>query len=115
VASNLYPPSSVVNIFSNWLRDIDLKDRILIWVEAVALLWSVWLCGNDMAFNSKIRLICRTRVIFSVLTNSDHGISSKTGTPCSIYEGVLLFEQVVKDIFLPYGWRHSLWIGPHVP
>jgi hypothetical protein len=41
-----------------------------------------------MVFNSKIRLICRTRVIFSVLTNSDHGISSKTGTPCSIYEGV---------------------------
>jgi hypothetical protein len=38
IASNLYPPSSMPNIFGNWLHGIDKRDRIHIRVEAIALL-----------------------------------------------------------------------------
>ena len=47
VASNLYPPSSVANIFGNWLHGLDHTLRKDIRVGAIALLWSLWLCRND--------------------------------------------------------------------
>jgi hypothetical protein len=53
MASNLYPPSSVVNMFDNWLRGIHNKFRILILVGALALIWSLWLRRNDLVFNGK--------------------------------------------------------------
>lgn len=53
VASGLYPPRSVANIFGNWLYRIDHKFRILIRVGALAVTWSLWLCRNDKVFNDK--------------------------------------------------------------
>jgi len=53
VASNLYPPRNVANMFSNWLRGIDHKCRNLIRVGAIAVIWSLWLCRNDSVFNGK--------------------------------------------------------------
>jgi hypothetical protein len=53
MASNLYPPSDVANMFGNWLWGIDNKYRILISVGAQALIWLLWLCRNDLIFNGK--------------------------------------------------------------
>jgi hypothetical protein len=53
VASSLYPPTSVANIFGNWLYGIDLRFRRLIRVGALAIIWSLWLCRNDKVFNDK--------------------------------------------------------------
>jgi hypothetical protein len=53
VASGLYPPHSVANIFGNWLHGIDHKFRILLRVGAIAIIWSLWLCRNDKVFNDK--------------------------------------------------------------
>ena len=58
VASNLYPPSSVANIFGNWLHDIDHKYIILLRVGAIAIIWSLWLCRNDKVLMTKILLSC---------------------------------------------------------
>ena len=54
VASNLYPPRSVTNIFGNWLHGIDKRFRKLIRVGALAIIWSLWLCRNDKVFNDKL-------------------------------------------------------------
>ena len=54
VPSNLYPPTSVANIFGNWLHGIDHKFRKHIWVGAIALLWLLWLCRSDRVFNAKL-------------------------------------------------------------
>jgi hypothetical protein len=53
VASGLYTPTSIANIFENWLHGIDYKYMILLRVGAVALIWSLWLCRNDKFFNDK--------------------------------------------------------------
>jgi hypothetical protein len=38
-ASGLYPPSSIPNVFGNWVHDIDYKYKILLRVGAIALIW----------------------------------------------------------------------------
>ena len=59
VASNLYPPTSLANIFGNWLHGIYHKFRKHIQVGAIALLWSLWLCRNDRVLMLNILLLCR--------------------------------------------------------
>jgi hypothetical protein len=41
VASGLYTPTSIANIFGNWLHGIDYKFLILLRVGAMALIWSL--------------------------------------------------------------------------
>ena len=53
IGSNLYPPRSVANIFGNWLHGVDSKERTIIRVGALAVIWSLWLCRNDKVFNDK--------------------------------------------------------------
>ena len=50
IASTLYPPISVANIFGNWLNGIYKRDRVYIRVGAISLLWSLWLCRNSVIF-----------------------------------------------------------------
>jgi hypothetical protein len=40
-ALGLYTPTTVANIFGNWLHGIDYKYRILLRVGAMALIWSL--------------------------------------------------------------------------
>jgi hypothetical protein len=53
VATSLYPPTSVTNIFGNLLHDIDLRFGTFIRVRAFAMICSLWLCRNDKVFNDK--------------------------------------------------------------
>jgi hypothetical protein len=53
VASTLYPPRSIANIFGNWLNGIEHRFKKHIRVEAIAFIWSLWLCRNDKVFNDK--------------------------------------------------------------
>ena len=64
IASNLYPPTSVANIFGHWLDGISNRYKTLIRVGAYALLWSLWLCRNDLVFNGKN---CSSLQVFSVV------------------------------------------------
>jgi hypothetical protein len=53
LASTLYQPSSVANIFRNRLNSVDHRFKKHIRVEAIAVIWSLWLCRNDEVFNDK--------------------------------------------------------------
>jgi hypothetical protein len=44
VASSMYPPTNVANVFGSWLHGIDLMFRTLIRVGALAVIWLLWLC-----------------------------------------------------------------------
>jgi hypothetical protein len=43
VASTLYPPRSITNIFGNWLNDTDHWFKKHIRVGVIACIWSLWL------------------------------------------------------------------------
>ena len=52
IASNVYPPTSVANIFGHWLDGVSNRFKTLLRVGAYALLWSLWLCRNNLVFNN---------------------------------------------------------------
>ena len=111
VASNLYPPSSVANIFGNWLHGIDVKFRILLRVGAITLIWSIWLCRNDKVFNDKnfslMQVIYRcTHLLHS--WSSLHRVEFRD----LFMEVSIRLEDAVRDFFIPHGWRHSFRIDP---
>jgi hypothetical protein len=44
VASSMYPPTNIANLFRSWLHGIDLIFRTLIKVGTLAVIWLLWLC-----------------------------------------------------------------------
>jgi hypothetical protein len=52
-ASTLYQPTSIANIFGNWLNGVDDRFKKHIRVGAIAIIWSLWLCKNDKVFFNK--------------------------------------------------------------
>jgi hypothetical protein len=63
VASTLFSPCSITNIFGNWLNGIDNRFKKHNRVGAIAFIWSLWLYRNDKVFNDKnfsiLQVICR--------------------------------------------------------
>ena len=111
VGSNLYPPSSVANIFGNWLHGIDHKYIILLRVGAIVIIWSLWLCRNDIVFNNKnfslLQVIYRD-------TNTLHSWSSLQRVEFRdlFMEVYSRLEDTARDCFSQHGWQHNLQIGP---
>jgi hypothetical protein len=111
VASDMYPLTSIANIFGNWIYDIDSKYRILLRVGAMALIWLLWLCRNDKVFGNKssslLQVIYRcacTLWLWSQLDRSeDHDLFSEVCTR---------LEDTARDIFSHHEWQHNLRIGP---
>jgi hypothetical protein len=114
VASNLYPPSSVSNIFGNWLHGIDIRDRIHIRVGAIALLWSLWLCRNKMVFESKMST--PMQVIFHCARLLQEWSALQRQEYQHLYVQVCSrLEQVARDVFTLHGWQHSLRLEASIP
>jgi hypothetical protein len=110
-ASSLYPPTSVANVFVNWLHGIDLRFRTLLRVGAIAVIWSLWLCRNDKVFYDKNCSILQ--VIYRCTA------TLRLSSPLQRLENRDLFTEVctrleatARDIFSPHGWPHNLRIGP---
>ena len=59
VAWCLPKPSSVSNMFGNWLNGIPKHYKPVVLVGAAAFCWSVWRCRNTVVFDKKNILSCR--------------------------------------------------------
>jgi hypothetical protein len=111
VASNLYPLTSVANIFGNWLHGIDLMFRTLIRVGALAVVWSLWLCRNDKIFidknSSLLQVISRCAGILRLWSPLEwmdhHDLFTEVCTR---------LEVTARDTFSLHGWPHNLRIAP---
>ena len=111
IASNLYPPTSVANIFGHWLDGIPNRFKTLIWVGAYALLWSLWLCRNNLIFNDKNA--SPLQVIFRC-THSLHTWSTlQQAEHQPLFKAVCTrLEQAAMEVFSQHGWQHNLRIHP---
>jgi hypothetical protein len=67
VASTLFPPRNITNIFGNWLNEIDNRFKKHIRVGAIAFIWSLWLCRNDKVFSNKNSSILQ--IIYKGISN----------------------------------------------
>jgi hypothetical protein len=80
VAFNVTPPISVTHLFGTWLTGIEPKTVAHIRVGVCALLWAIWNCRNDVAFNRQtitifLQVIFRASAwihTWSLLNHVDH-------------------------------------------
>ena len=48
---NISPPTSIANMFGNWLAGIDKETKARIRIVVYAFVWAIWNCRNDIVFN----------------------------------------------------------------
>jgi hypothetical protein len=103
VASTLFPPRSITNIFGNWLKKH-------IRVGAIAFIWSLWLCRNDKVFNDKnssfLQVIYRATGTLRLWSSLQHLQDRDLYT-----EVCARLEATARDTFSQHGWPHSLRIS----
>jgi hypothetical protein len=113
VASTLFLPRGITNIFGNWLDGIDNRFKKHIRVGAIAFIWSLWLYRNDNVFNDKnssilqviYRAIGTLRLWSSLQRLEDRDLFMEVCT---------CLEATARDTFSQYGWPHSLRIDAPV-
>ena len=101
IASNLYPPRSVTNIFDNCLNGVDSRLTLLFRVGAIDVIWSLWLCRNDKVFNDKNTSLMQ--VIYLTVYGYDPFMVTSTACGASqpVYGGVFAFGGCGMGFFLP--------------
>jgi hypothetical protein len=109
--TTLYQPTSVANIFGNWLNGVDDRFKKNIRVGAIAIIWSLWLCRNDKVFYNKtssllqvIYQCTRTLRLWSSL--------QKMENRDLFMEVCSQLEATTRDTFSLHGWQHELRIRP---
>jgi hypothetical protein len=104
---NLPPPTSITNMFGNWLNGIPKNDKARLRVGVSALCWSIWTCCNNMIFNKQkhtnfLQVICLAAYwihMWSYLLPVDQRELMAIG-----YNRLLM---VAQDFFFwATGWRH---------
>jgi hypothetical protein len=109
VASTLFPPCSITNIFGNWLNGIENRFKKHIRVGAIAFIWSLWLCRNDKVFNDKnssiLQVIYTLRLWLSLQRPQDRDF---------YMEVYARLKATARDTFSQHRWSHSLRIGATV-
>uniref|UniRef100_A0A452YE56 Reverse transcriptase zinc-binding domain-containing protein n=1 Tax=Aegilops tauschii subsp. strangulata TaxID=200361 RepID=A0A452YE56_AEGTS len=111
IASSLYPPTSVANIFGHWLDGISNRFKTLLRVGAYALLWSLWLYRNDFVFNDKNA--SPLQAIFRCTHSLRMWSMLQRAEVQPLFKAVYTrLEQVATEVFTQHGWQHNLRIGP---
>jgi hypothetical protein len=109
VASTLFPPRSIANIFGNWLNGIDNRFKRHIRVGAIDFIWSLWLCRNDKVFNDKTSSILQ--VIYQGISTLRLWSSLQRVKDRHLFmEVCACLEAMERDTFSQHGWSHSLRI-----
>jgi hypothetical protein len=85
---NLVSVCSITNIFGNWLNSIDNRFKKHIRVEAIAFIWSLWLCRND-CLTIKTFLFCRLSTELLV-----HSVCDRL---CSVHMIATFIRRYVHD------------------
>ena len=109
MASNLYQPTSVANIFGNWLNGIDNKLRTILRVGALAVIWSLWLCRNDKIFSDK-NFTCLQVLYRCTCILLSWSILQRVEYQGLFMEACAQLEAVVTDISIQHGWPRDLCI-----
>jgi hypothetical protein len=67
VATNLYPPCSISNMFNSWLRGLNKDLKQLVLLGAPAFCWAIWRHRNGIVFERKT-----TTNVLQVLHSATH-------------------------------------------
>ena len=114
MASKLYPPKFVANVFGNWLFGIDKRFKTIIRVGALAVIWSLWLCRNDKIFNDKNCSLMQ--VIYITTTTLRSWVPLQGPVHRDLFmEACTRLEDTAREFLSQLGWQHNLRLGPPAP
>ena len=111
ITFNIIPPLTISHMFDSWLAGVAPKTAAHIRVGACALLWALWNCRNDVAFNRQtitnfLQVIFRASTwihTWSLLCRVDHR--------AHVDIGCRRWEMVARDTYNRFGWRSNNMIG----
>ena len=111
IAFNITHPNSVSTLFGTWLVGIESETAGHIRVGVCALLWAIWNCRNDLAFNRTpsihfLQVLFRATALirmWSLLTPTEARERLVTGS--------VRWEMVARYIFNRFGCRSCNRIG----
>ena len=103
---SIAPPTSIPNLFGNWLHGVSKKDKAQIRVGACALLWAIWNKRNDNIFNKP-----NASSFMQVIAMATHWIHmwswlQKEEQKKDMDSGCNRLEMVARDLCSRFGWRH---------
>jgi hypothetical protein len=104
---NLSPPSSITNLFGNWLIGLDRINKARIRVGVSALCWSIWNFRNNIIFNGK-----ESTNFLQVIFKMAHWIRLwrfllPVEQRACMDSGCNRLLMVAQDIFYQATWRHT--------
>jgi hypothetical protein len=73
-------------MFGTWLKDLNSRLKSLIWVEACALCWAIWLSRNVVVFdNAQVSTPLQVALdkVLNIVTERGGQTSSKMGLSCA--------------------------------
>ena len=107
IAFNITPLTTVDVVCGTWLSGIESTLARHIRVGVCALLWTIWLCRNDLVFN-RISQIHFLQVIFrATAVIRSWWLLTPMEAREHLVTGSIRWEMVARDIFNQFGWR--LW------
>ena len=104
---NVYPPTSIANLFGTWLNGIDKVTKARIRIGVATILCAIWNCRNDIVFNNTnsthylhvIHNVCSWIHSWSFLLPGDQrGLMDA---------GCTRLLTIVRVIFSQSRWHHS--------
>ena len=111
VSFNITPPLTISHLFDNWLAGVEPKSAAHIRVGACALLWSLWTCRNDVAFNRQT-ITNFLQVIFRASTwIRTWSLLSPADQMALMTSEFSQWETVARDTYNLFEWRSTLRIG----
>ena len=104
---NVYPPTSIANLFGSWLNGIDRVTKARIRIGVAAILWALWNCRNDIVFNKK-----NSTHYLQVIHKACYWIHSWSFLLPVEQRGLMdagctHMQTVVRAIFSRAGWLHT--------
>jgi hypothetical protein len=102
---SIIPPTSIANLFGNWLVGVSKKDKVQIRVGACALLWAIWNIRNDYIFNN-----AKSTSFMQVIPLATHWICmwsylQQTEKQEDLGTGCNRLEKVALDLYNRCNWR----------
>ena len=105
MALNISPPTSINNMFGNWLLGVPRNEKVQIRVGVCALLWAIWNIRNDYIFNR-----AKTTSFMQVIPLATHWIRmwsflQSTEKRNEMAIGCNRLESVARDLYNQCSWR----------
>ena len=97
----------MTHMLRNWLTDISMKERRLIFVGAAALMWAIWYTRNDLIFEKKIFTSFMHAVFRGAYWLRFWSLLQPEDTKKTICLASKALEVVALDIFVKNGWKSN--------